>query len=63
MVQKKKMLELRILFFLGSVSVCLTKSSDCLIAPVVELFRSLTAGSFSDPSLHVISSGIRVLPC
>ncbi|OPJ71247.1 hypothetical protein AV530_017480 [Patagioenas fasciata monilis] len=37
----------------------LNKSSDCLIALVVELFRSLTAGSFADPSLHMISSGIK----
>lgn len=59
MVQKKKKYLRNENFLLSWQHLSLNKSSDCFIALVVELFRSLTAGSFADPSLHTISSGIK----
>lgn len=59
---KKNLLELRILSFLGGIEVCLHMSNDRLIA-LIQLFRSLTAGSLTDPSLCVISSGIKSKYC
>lgn len=43
MVQKKIISEMRIFAFLGGIYVCLNKSSDCLVALLVEPFWSLTS--------------------